>query len=123
VDTATTLGEMKIASYCYRFALRRLVADKAMLTARLRNEPAEAIGRRVARPACYSPSSPAPAPEPNGPFLGGMTRYVVEVADGQRLTVDAFGRSSASIGETVGLRFEHATEVTNWRASDAHLPD
>ena len=54
-------------------------------------------------------------------FLGGATRYVVELTDGQRLTVDAFGKSSASIGDSFGVRFGQITEVG--AASNAHLPD
>jgi putative spermidine/putrescine transport system ATP-binding protein len=54
-------------------------------------------------------------------FLGGATRYVVELTDGQRLTVDAFGRSSASIGDSFGVRFGQITEVG--AASNAHLSD
>ena len=56
-------------------------------------------------------------------FLGGVTRHVVELADGQRLTVEAFGRSSAAIGEWFGVSFGQVTEVGNGATSDAHLPD
>jgi putative spermidine/putrescine transport system ATP-binding protein len=56
-------------------------------------------------------------------FLGGVTRYVVELVDGQRLIVDAFGRSSASIGESFGVKLGRATEVGNAVTHDAHLSD
>ena len=56
-------------------------------------------------------------------FLGGVTRYVVALADGQRLMVEAFGKSSASIGESLGLRFGQPTAVGSSKPSHAHLPD
>jgi hypothetical protein len=44
-------------------------------------------------------------------FLGNMTRHVVEVTDGQRLTGEVFGRSNWSVGDKVGIAFGHIPVV------------
>jgi len=56
-------------------------------------------------------------------FLGSMTRYVVALADGQRLLVEAFGKSSAAISEAIGLRFGQSTDVGKSVPSHAQPPD
>jgi putative spermidine/putrescine transport system ATP-binding protein len=44
-------------------------------------------------------------------FLGNITRHAVELADGQRVAVEVFGRSPWSIGDAVSVGFRRVTSV------------